>query len=68
MDLFIAVILLCLIGYELYTGEIAVKNGARSKALSRSTHPSTYWFWVIVQAVIVVIMLLSWFNFIEFPI
>jgi len=68
MDLFTAVILMGLLVYEFYTGEIAVQNGARSKSLSRSTNPSTYWFWVIVQAVIVVIMLLSWFNFIELPI
>ena len=62
MELFIAVSVAGVIAYEFYTGDIIVKNGTRGKALSRKTHPGTFWFWVIVQVGIIVLMLLEWFN------
>jgi len=68
MDLFIALILIGLLGYEFYTGQIIVQNGARSKSLSRAVNPGTFWFWISVQVVIVVVMFLSWLEVINLPI
>ena len=65
MELFIAVVVAGVMVYEFYTGAIVVRNGARSKALSRRTHPRTFWFWIVVQAAIVVWMLLEWFGVIN---
>jgi len=65
MELFIAVIVAGVITYEFYTGAIVVQNGARGKALSRKTHPGTFWFWIVVQAAIVVWMLLEWIGVIN---
>jgi hypothetical protein len=62
MELFIAVIVAGVIMYEFYTGAIVVQNGARGKALSRKTHPGTFWFWIVVQVAIIVWMMLEWFN------
>jgi len=65
MELFIAVIVAGVMAYEFYTGAIVVQNGARGKALSRKTHPGTFWFWIVVQAAIVVWMLLEWFGIVN---
>ena len=62
MELFIAVIVAGVMVYEFYTDAIIVQNGVRGKAMSRKTHPGTFWFWIVVQAVIVMIMLLEWFD------
>jgi len=62
MELFIAVIVVGVMVYEFYNGEIITKNGARAKALSRKTHPGTFWFWIVVQTAFVVWMLLEWFH------
>ncbi len=63
MELFIAVIVIGVMAYEFYNGEIIVKNGAsRAKGLSRKTNPGTFWFWIVIQAAIVVFMLLEWLN------
>ena len=65
MELFITVIVAGVIVYEFYTGAIVVQNGTRSKALSRKTHPGTFWFWIVVQVAIIVWMLLEWFDVIN---
>lgn len=65
MELFIAVIVAGVIVYEFYTGAIVVQNGARGKALSRKTHPGTFWFWIVIQIAIIVWMLLEWLNVIN---
>jgi len=53
MNLLIAVILIGLITYEMYTGDIPVRYGAtvsRSRSISRSDKPFQFWLWVTVQA------------------
>ncbi len=65
MELFIAAIIVGVIVYEFYTGAIVVKNGARAKSLARATNPGTFWFWIVVQAVIVVWMVLETFGIVN---
>ncbi|HKJ37624.1 MAG TPA: hypothetical protein VJ972_02520 [Anaerolineales bacterium] len=62
MEIFIAVVMAGLIVYEFYTGAIVVQNGARAKAISRAGRPGHFWFWVVVQAVVLVWMTLEWLG------
>jgi len=65
MELFMAVIVVGVMVYEFYTGGIITKYASHAKALSRKTHPVTFWFWIVVQAAFVIWMLLEWFNIVN---
>jgi hypothetical protein len=65
MELLIAVIMVGVVVYEFYTGAIVVKDGARSKAISRKDRPGHFWFWIVVQAAIFVWMMLEWLGFVN---
>jgi hypothetical protein len=42
MEFFIAVIMVGMLAYEFFTGEVIVKNGVRGKAVSRKDSPGTF--------------------------
>lgn len=52
MELFIAVIMVGMLVYEFFTGEVIVKNGVRSRTVSRKNSPGTFWFVVALQVAI----------------
>jgi hypothetical protein len=66
MELFIAIIIAGVLVYEFYTGAIVVQNGARSRAVSRSDRPGHFWFWITLQVVFLVVLVLSWLGIINF--
>lgn len=69
MELFIAVILVGVIFYELYSGTIPVRYGStvsRSRSVSRSEKPFQFWLWVVIQAGAAIVALLLWFGIINF--
>lgn len=58
MNLFIAVILVGVIVYELYTGNIPVRYGStvsRSRSIARVEKPLQFWMWVIIQAIFAIV-------------
>ena len=59
MEIFIAVIMIGMLVYEFFTGEVMVKNGTRGRAVSRKDSPGTFWFVVILQVVILAWMTLE---------
>ncbi|HMR97625.1 MAG: hypothetical protein JNJ96_08350 [Anaerolineales bacterium] len=53
-----AVVLVGVVLYELFTGNIPVRYGStvsRKRSISRSERPIAFWFWVILQALIAVL-------------
>jgi hypothetical protein len=68
MELFIAVILIGVMLYELYTGNIPVRYGStvsRSRSISRSGKPFQFWMWVGIQGAAAVVALLLWLGIIR---
>ncbi len=66
MNLLIAVILVGVIVYELYTGNIPVRYGStvsRERSISRSEKPFQFWLWVVIQGMFAA---LFGFGFIKF--
>lgn len=58
MNLLIAVILVGVIAYELYTGNIPVRYGStvsRSRSIARREKPVQFWLWVLIQAAFAVL-------------
>lgn len=58
MNLFIAVILIGLIVYELVTGTIPMRYGAthsRTRSVFRREKPIQFWIWVAVQGLFAVL-------------
>ena len=54
MNLLIAVILVGVVVYELYSGSIPVRYGStlsRARSISRRERPVAFWLWVMIQAV-----------------
>ena len=59
MELIIAVILIGLILYELYTGNIPLRYGStvsRKRSVSRSEKPVQFWLWMVVQAGLAIVL------------
>jgi len=68
MELLIAVILIGVIVYELYTGNIPVRYGStvsRSRSVSRTDKPFQFWLWVVIQAAAAVVAILLWLGIIN---
>ena len=65
MELFIVVIILGVMLYELYFGEAITRLGIGARKISRKTSPVKYWALLAFQGAFGVLALLIWLNIIE---